>query len=130
MYNYTILKQFAANINKATRMLTDGKFNSSELAIMYAIKEKPKNIEEIANDIGMSKPTVHSLLTTNVRRKYIKVLPDKDNGHYMYILNDLEVCNVLEKILEPLNQDEQKVFMDCINRINNNINSNILNTRR
>lgn len=121
MCSYANLKQFISNFNKTSRILTGGKFNSSEIAMFDAIKDEPKSVDEVADDLGMSKPAVHSLLSANVRRKNVKVLPDKKEGHYAYILSEGFKYDILDELLEPLTEKEKKQFMEIIDKLNDNM---------
>lgn len=121
MYSYVKLKQFMSNLNKTSRILTEGKFNSSEIAMFDAIKDEAKSADEVADDLGMSKPALHSLLTTNVRRKNVEVLPDKKDGHYAYILSEGVEYDILDELLKPLTEKEKKQFMKLIDKLNDNM---------
>lgn len=121
MYSYVKLKQFMSNLNKASRILTEGKFNSSEIAMFDAIKDEAKSVDEVADDLGMSKPALHSLLTTNVRRKNVEVLPDKKDGHYAYTLSEGVEYDILDELLKPLTEKEKKQFMKLIDKLNDNM---------
>ena len=119
MNGYTELKKFESNLNKITRYLTEGRFNSSEIAVLDAIRLEPKTIKEIADCIGMSKPTVHTCLMTLLRRKHIKILEDKESGSYIYKAINVSNKNILEEILIPLNQAERENFMGYVEILNN-----------
>lgn len=121
MYSYVKLKQFMSNLNKTSRILTEGKFNSSEIAMFDAIKDEAKSADEVADDLGMSKPALHSLLTTNVRRKNVEVLPDKKDGHYAYTLSEGVEYDILDELLKPLTEKEKKQFMKLIDKLNDNM---------
>lgn len=121
MNSYVDLKQFISNINKTVKVFTDGRYNLTDLAIFDVIKYEPKSAKEIAEYIGISMPAISLALNTHVRRKCIKLLPDKCEGKKMYILNDEFKFDFLDDIFEPLSDMEKKQFIKLTNKLNNNM---------
>ena len=121
MNDFIAIKKLAANLDKVARFASNGKFNSSEIAVFMAIKDEEKNIQEIAAEIGMSCPPIHSILSINVMRKNIEEIHRPDSRHFYFKLCNKEFEDVTLLLFEGISEDEVVGLRNLLNQVNKNI---------